>query len=53
MKDIENLALVQYQPVYCQQCKTVLNPYAEVDFRFKAWTCPICLQKSSFPAHYA
>ena len=53
MKDIENLALVQYQPVLCKQCQTVLNPYCEVDFRFKTWLCPICMNKNSFPQHYA
>jgi protein transport protein SEC23 len=53
MKDIENLALVQYMPVPCKTCNCVLNPYAEVDFRYKTWTCPICLNKNSFPQNYA
>ena len=53
MKDIENLALVQYQPVLCKQCQTVLNPYCEVDYRFKTWLCPVCMNKNSFPQHYA
>jgi len=30
-----------------------MNPYAEVDFRYKTWNCPICLNKNSFPSHYA
>ena len=42
MKDIENMPLVQYQPVPCKQCTTVLNPYCIVDFRFKTWVCTTC-----------
>ena len=53
MKEIENMALVQYAPVPCKTCQTVLNPFTEVDFRFKTWMCSTCQSKNSFPQHYA
>jgi len=52
-KEIENMALVEYSPVLCKTCQGVLNPYAQVDFRFKVWVCPVCGTRNSFPAHYA
>lgn len=53
LKEIENMPLVEYQPVLCKTCSTVLNPYCQVDFRFKIWICPICTTRNSFPPHYA
>lgn len=51
-KDIEGLALVEYEPVTCGKCKAVLNPHCPVDFNSKAWVCPICLTRNPFPQHY-
>jgi protein transport protein SEC23 len=34
-------------------CTAVLNPYCQIDFRSKLWTCPFCLQRNHFPPHYA
>ena len=49
MKEIEELPLVEYQPVMCKQCQVVLNPYCQVDFRFKVWICPCCTTRNYFP----
>jgi protein transport protein SEC23 len=46
LKEIENMALVQYQPVTCKPCGTVMNPYCQVDFRFKTWVCTTCGNKN-------
>lgn len=46
LKEIENMALVQYAPVTCKTCATVLNPYCLVDFRYKTWTCTSCQTKN-------
>ena len=51
-KDLENLPTVEYDPLRCK-CSAVLNPYAQVDFRSKLWTCPFCSSRNSFPPHYA
>ena len=44
-----------YDPVRCASatCHAVLNPYCQVDFRSKLWTCPFCLTRNHFPPHYA
>ena len=51
-KEIEGMALVEYDPVLCGKCKTVLNPYCPVDYTSKHWACPICLTRNSFPIAY-
>jgi len=53
MKLIENMGLVEYPPVLCSSCKCVLNPHAQVDFRFKVWVCCICSTRNNFPPQYA
>jgi protein transport protein SEC23 len=44
-----------YDPIRCSSatCHAVLNPYCQVDFRSKLWTCPFCLTRNHFPPHYA
>ena len=46
---------LQYEPIRCvgNQCRAVLNPYCQVDFMSKLWTCPFCLTRNHFPPHYA
>jgi len=46
LKEIENMALVQYAPVACKTCGTILNPFCPVDFRFKVWHCCVCQNKN-------
>ena len=53
LKEIEEMGQVQYAPVTCKSCQTVLNPFCQVDFRYKTWTCTSCLQKNTFPQLYA
>jgi protein transport protein SEC23 len=44
-----------YHPIRCKgtNCGAVLNPYCQLDFRSKLWTCPFCLTRNHFPPHYA
>ena len=51
-KQTANLQVVEYDPVLCKSCGGVLNPYAMVDFASKVWTCPFCMSRNHFPAHY-
>jgi len=55
LKAIENLSLVEYEPIVCKvkDCGAILNPYCFVDFHSKTWGCPFCLQRNQFPPHYA
>jgi protein transport protein SEC23 len=52
LKPIEGMALVEYEPVRCQNCKGVLNPLVFVDFTAKAWNCPFCNSRNRFPPNY-
>lgn len=51
-KQTANLQVVEYDPVQCKSCGGILNPYAMVDFQGKVWTCPFCMSRNHFPAHY-
>jgi protein transport protein SEC23 len=53
LKNIENMPIVEYSPILCKQCRSIMNPHCNVDFRFKTWMCPFCHTKNSFPSHYA
>ena len=52
LKEIENLAVVQYEPVKCPKCGAILNPFCNVDFRFKTWECNCCHTKNNFTGMY-
>mmetsp|Transcript_28195 Transcript_28195/g.63859 ORF Transcript_28195/g.63859 Transcript_28195/m.63859 type:complete len:770 (-) Transcript_28195:276-2585(-) len=54
LKRIENMpGSLSYDPIRCNGCSAVLNPFAQVDFRTKLWTCPFCTTRNHFPPHYA
>ena len=42
-----------YDPIRCNGCSAVLNPYVQVDYRTKLWACPFCMARNHFPPHYA
>lgn len=44
-----------YSPLRCRSCRSVLNPFAIVDFSTpnnKIWICCFCLHRNHFPPHY-
>lgn len=47
------IAPLQYDPVQCKACLSVLNPYCRVDYRGKMWVCPFCFQRNALPPNYA
>ena len=53
LKPIANPPPLVYDPIRCNGCGALLNPYCQVDFRTKLWTCPFCLGRNHFPPHYA
>ncbi|KAI0231612.1 Protein transport protein Sec23A [Lamellibrachia satsuma] len=44
-----------YDPVLCTRsnCHAVLNPFCQVDYRAKIWSCNFCFQRNPFPPQYA
>lgn len=53
LKQIEGSQPVEYPPIACKQCQSILNPYCNLDFKFKTWACSICNTVNNFPPHYA
>uniref|UniRef100_A0A2N9F8U0 Protein transport protein SEC23 n=1 Tax=Fagus sylvatica TaxID=28930 RepID=A0A2N9F8U0_FAGSY len=53
IKTFPNLALLPYSPLRCRTCRSVLNPFAIVDFVAKIWICPFCFQRNHFPPNYS
>uniref|UniRef100_A0A8K9X7P5 Protein transport protein SEC23 n=1 Tax=Oncorhynchus mykiss TaxID=8022 RepID=A0A8K9X7P5_ONCMY len=55
LKERPDLPPVQYEPVLCSRanCKAVLNPLCQVDYRAKIWACNFCFQRNPFPPSYA
>ena len=52
-KGIETMQTVNYKPVECNNCKSVLNPHCKLDIKNKLWICPICNINNKFLPHYA
>jgi len=55
LKERPDLPPIQYEPVMCarQNCKAILNPMCQVDFRAKLWVCNFCFNRNTFPPQYA
>ena len=53
LKTTENLQILEYEPIKCKNCKCILAPSFQVDFKSKAWMCPFCETKNFFPKIYA
>ena len=49
----ENLQLLEYDPLTCPRCKSVISPVFPYNIRAKVWECPFCNVKVSFPKIYA
>ena len=45
---ISDLPPIQYDPVLCSrnQCRAILNPLCQVDYRAKLWVCNFCFQRN-------
>ena len=47
------LPVLSYEPVVCKApCRSILNPYCQLDLQSKFWICPFCLQRNPLPPHY-
>ncbi|TRX93937.1 hypothetical protein FHL15_005015 [Xylaria flabelliformis] len=53
LKEKPDTPLLQFEPVTCKQpCRSVLNPFCQVDVRARLWICPFCLSRNPLPPHY-
>ncbi|ESW06261.1 hypothetical protein PHAVU_010G032700 [Phaseolus vulgaris] len=53
IKHFPSMPVLNYTPLRCRTCRSVLNPFCIVDFAAKIWICPFCFQRNHFPPHYA
>lgn len=55
LKERLDLPPINYDPLVCTRntCRAVLNPFCQVDYRAKAWTCNFCFQRNNFPPQYS
>ena len=53
LMQFNELPLLPYDPLICNLCGAVLNPYARVDYQSRIWVCPFCYRKNLFPRSYA
>ncbi|CAH0385524.1 unnamed protein product [Bemisia tabaci] len=55
LKEKPDLPPIQYDPVMCTRsnCRAILNPLCQVDYRSKLWVCNFCFQRNPFPPQYA
>lgn len=54
VKERPDLPPIMYDPVACTRpnCRAILNPFCQVDYRAKAWACNFCFQRNPFPPQY-
>lgn len=52
LKQISDREPLNYSPVVCRGCGSVLNCYCHVDYNSKVWTCPICNARNPLPQSY-
>lgn len=52
IKERPDLPPIQYDPVLCTRnnCRAILNPLCQVDYRAKLWVCNFCFQRN--PVRY-
>jgi protein transport protein SEC23 len=53
VKKIETMQLLEYDPLHCAQCRSILNPAFPVNFKAKSWECAFCKTRNNFPSVYA
>ncbi|EJW01942.1 hypothetical protein EDEG_03586 [Edhazardia aedis USNM 41457] len=42
---------LSYEPIFCTNCKAIVNPFSEVNFLQKCWTCVFCKKSNTFPLY--
>jgi len=48
----ESCPTLPYEPVVCEGCQSVLNPYCAVDYYAKRWRCALCDALNALPRNY-
>lgn len=43
---------IEYEPTFCTKCKSILCPYAIIDYGNKSWTCIYCNNRNFFNSSF-
>ena len=49
----ENIPLLEYEPLRCRNCNSVISPLFPFSVRGKKWECPFCNIQMNFPKNYS
>ena len=49
----ENIPLLEYEPLRCRNCNSVISPLFPFSVRGKKWECPFCNIQINFPKNYS
>ena len=49
----ENIPLLEYEPLRCRNCNSVISPLFPFSVRAKKWECPFCNIQINFPKTYS
>ena len=49
----ENIPLLEYDPLRCRNCSSVISPLFPYSVRGKKWECPFCGIQMMFPKNYS
>ena len=49
----ENIPLLEYDPLRCRNCNSVISPLFPFSVRGKKWECPFCNIQMIFPKNYS
>jgi len=52
LKQSLDIPMVNYDPIACPNCSSLLNPYCDVDFGRKDWGCQFCFRRTKLPNFY-
>lgn len=44
--------ILDYEPIFCVSCRSIMNPYCEINFDSKTWTCVFCKKICHLPDYY-
>ncbi|KAG0440663.1 Protein transport protein SEC23 [Dictyocoela muelleri] len=48
----DDVPILNYEPIFCGSCRSILNPSTVVDFNKKEWSCVFCQKINRLPMHY-
>lgn len=48
----QSCELLEYEPVFCTNCRSIFNPYTNIEYESKRWICIFCKKNNHLPPQY-